>query len=142
MNKIEIPEYSDVKIGQTAEVEHTITEEDIQTFGELSGDKNPLHFNQKWAEQTMFKGRIAHGMLTAAFVSTVIGMKLPGPGTIYLSQHMNFERAVRIGDTLTTRVEVEDKDPEKEHIKLTTEVLNQRKEVVLDGYAIVTLMRT
>ncbi|MBD3158400.1 MAG: hypothetical protein GF309_06365 [Candidatus Lokiarchaeota archaeon] len=141
MNEIVIPKYSDIEIGQTAEVKHTITDDDIQTFGELSGDKNPLHFNQEWAETTMFKGRIAHGLLTAAFVSTAIGMKLPGPGTIYLSQHMNFRKPVHIGDTLTTTVEVTEKNDEKEHITLTTTVLNQKGKTVLDGYAIVTLMR-
>jgi len=141
MNEITIPKYSDIEIGQTAEVKHTITDDDIRTFGELSGDKNPLHFNQEWAESTMFKGRIAHGLLTAAFVSTAIGMKLPGPGTIYLSQHMNFRKPVRIGDTLTTTVEVTEKDDEKEHIKLATTVVNQKDKTVLDGYAIVTLMR-
>lgn len=141
MNEIAIPKYSDIEIGQTAEVKHTITDDDIQTFGELSGDKNPLHFNQEWAESTMFKGRIAHGLLTAAFVSTSIGMKLPGPGTIYLSQHMNFRKPVRIGDTLTTTVEVTEKNDEKEHITLATTVVNQKGKTVLDGYAVVTLMR-
>ncbi|MFO7837614.1 MAG: MaoC family dehydratase [Candidatus Thorarchaeota archaeon] len=141
MNDITIPRYSEIEIGQTAEVKHTITEEDIQSFGELSGDRNPLHFNQEWAEQTMFKGRIAHGLLTAAFVSTAIGMKLPGPGTIYVSQHMNFKRPVRIGDSITTKVEVAEKMDEKKHIKLNTTVVNQDGKTVLDGYAIVTLMR-
>ncbi len=136
-----IAKYSDIMIGQYAEVIHEVTEEDIETFGKLSGDFNPLHFDEEWAKKTMFCGRIAHGLLTASFVSTAIGMKLPGPGTIYLSQQMRFLRPVRIGDTITTRVEVISKNDEKQRVTLKTTCQNQRNEVVLDGEAIVTIMK-
>ncbi len=106
---MEIAKYEDIKIGQYAEYVRTVTSEDIEMFGQVSGDYNPLHFNEDWAKTTMFKGRIAHGLLTATYVSTVIGMKLPGPGTIYISQNMKFRRPVRIGDKITARVEVMEK---------------------------------
>ena len=138
---MKITKYSDISLGQSVDVVHTITEEDIQVFGDLSGDYNPLHFNNEWAAKTMFKGRIAHGLLTASFISTAIGMKLPGPGTIYLGQKMNFKRPVRIGDTITARVEVIDKNDEKQRVTLSTTCINQDGKVVLDGEALVTLMR-
>jgi 3-hydroxybutyryl-CoA dehydratase len=138
---MEVTKYSDISIGQSAEIVHTITEEDIQIFGDLSGDYNPLHFNEEWAAKTMFKSRIAHGILTAAFISAAIGMKLPGPGTIYLSQKMRFLGPVRIGDTITARVEVVEKNDEKQHITLKTTCTNQKDKVILDGDALITLMR-
>ena len=134
--------YEDLKIGQSAEVVHTVTEEDIQTFGDLSGDYNPLHFDEEWAKTTMFEGRIAHGLLTAAFISTAIGMHLPGPGTIYMSQSMKFLGPVRIGDTITARVEVSNLNDEKRRITLTTSCVNQDGKTVLEGEALVTLMKS
>ncbi|MEM4734644.1 MAG: MaoC family dehydratase, partial [Candidatus Thorarchaeota archaeon] len=92
-----VRKYADIKVGEHAEYVHRVTEEDIKTFGRLSGDMNPLHFDEEWAKKTMFGGRIAHGVLTASFISTVIGMKLPGPGTVYISQQMRFLKPVRIG---------------------------------------------
>jgi 3-hydroxybutyryl-CoA dehydratase len=92
---MKVAKYEDIKIGDTAEVSHTFTEQDIQTFGDLSGDYNPLHFNEDWAKQTMFGGRIAHGILTAGLVSNAIGMKLPGTGTIYLGQMVQLESMIR-----------------------------------------------
>lgn len=138
---MKVTKYSDISLGQSTEVVHTVTEEDIQVFGDLSGDYNPLHFDQEWASKTIFKGRIAHGLLTASFISTAIGMELPGPGTIYLGQRMSFKRPVRIGDTITARVEVVEKDDEKQHVTLRTVCTNQDGKVVLDGEATVTLMR-
>jgi 3-hydroxybutyryl-CoA dehydratase len=138
---MEITKYSDIKMGQSAEVVHTVTEKDIQAFGDLSGDYNPLHFNEDWAKTTMFRGRIAHGILTAAFISTAIGMHLPGPGTIYMSQSMRFLGPVRIGDTITARVEVVMLNDEKERITLKTTCTNQEGKVVMDGEALVTLMK-
>ncbi len=137
---MKIARYSDLSIGQSAEVTHTMTEEDIKTFGDLSGDYNPLHFNEEWAKTTMFKGRIAHGILTAAFVSAAIGMKLPGSGTIYLKQSMKFLGPVRIGDTITARVEIIDLNDEKERITLKTMCTNQDGKLVLDGEAMIKVM--
>ncbi|NHI83889.1 MAG: MaoC family dehydratase [Candidatus Thorarchaeota archaeon] len=133
--------YFDLSIGQYAEVVHTVTEEDIKVFGDLSGDYNPLHFNENWARTTMFKGRIAHGILTAAYISAAIGMKLPGPGTIYLSQSMKFLYPVRIGDTITARVEIIALNDEKQQVTLKTICTNQNLNVVLDGEALIMLMR-
>ena len=141
VNQMEVTKYSDIKMGQSAEVIHTVTEKDIQVFGDLSGDYNPLHFNEDWAKTTMFRGRIAHGILTAAFISTAIGMHLPGPGTIYMSQSMRFLGPVRIGDTITARVEVVMLNDEKERITLKTTCTNQEGKVVMDGEALVTLMK-
>jgi len=141
MNEMKVTKYSDIKMGQSAEVVHTITEEDIQVFGDLSGDYNPVHFNKDWAKTTMFGGRIAHGVLTASFISTAIGMHLPGPGTIYMSQSMRFLGPVRIGDTIKARVEVVLLNDEKERVTLKTTCTNQDGKVVMDGEALVTLMK-
>ncbi|MFX1369343.1 MAG: MaoC family dehydratase [Promethearchaeota archaeon] len=139
---MEIAKYSDLSLGQSAEVVHTVTEEDIKTFGDLSGDYNPVHFDEEWAKTTMFKGRIAHGILTAAFISAAIGMKLPGPGTVYMSQSMKFLGPVRIGDTITARVEIVDLNDEKQRVTLKTTCTNQKGKVVLDGEALITLMKS
>ena len=133
--------YSDLKVGQSAEVVHTVTEDDVKAFGDLSGDYNPLHFNEEWAKETIFGGRIAHGLLTASFISTAIGMKLPGPGDIYMSQSMKFLGPVRIGDTITTRVEIVDLNDEKRRITLRTLCTNQDGKTTLDGEALVALMK-
>jgi 3-hydroxybutyryl-CoA dehydratase len=138
--RMEMTRYSDLSIGQYAEITHTVTEKDIKTFGDLSGDYNPLHFNEEWAKTTMFKGRIAHGILTAAYISAAIGMKLPGPGTIYMSQSMKFLGPVRIGDTITARVEVIALNDEKQRVTLKTTCTNQNQDVVLDGEALIKLM--
>jgi 3-hydroxybutyryl-CoA dehydratase len=138
---MEIAKYENIRIGQHAEYVRTVTSEDIEMFGQVSGDYNPLHFNEDWAKKTMFKGRIAHGLLTATYISTVVGMKLPGPGAIYMSQSMKFRQPVRVGDTITARVEVTDKNDEKEFLTLKTVCINQEDTVVLEGEAVVTLMR-
>lgn len=141
MNEMKVTKYSDIKMGQSAEVVHTITKKDIQVFGDLSGDYNPLHFNEDWAKTTMFGGRIAHGILTVSFISAAIGMHLPGPGTIYMSQSMRFLGPVRIGDTITARVEVVLLNDEKERVTLKTTCTNQDGKIVMDGEALVTLMK-
>jgi 3-hydroxybutyryl-CoA dehydratase len=138
---MKVTKYSDIKMGQSAEVVHTVTEDDIKTFGDLSGDYNPVHFDEEWAKKTMFEGRIAHGILTAAYISTAIGMHLPGPGTVYMGQSMRFLGPVRIGDTITARVEVVKLNDEKQRVTLQTTCTNQDGKVVLDGEALVTLMK-
>jgi len=138
---MKVTKYSNIKLGQVAKIVHTITEDDIQTFGDLSGDDNPLHFDEDWAKTTMFGSRIAHGLLSASFISTAIGMHLPGPGTIYMSQSMRFLGPVRIGDTITAQVEVIKLNDEKERVTLKTICTNQNGKVVLDGEALVTLMK-
>ena len=96
----------DLHIGQSAEYARTVTEADIQKFGEVSGDMNPLHFDEAYARGTIFRGRIAHGILTVSYLSTILGTKLPGAGSIFLGASVRFKAPVRIGDTVTATVTV------------------------------------
>lgn len=129
--------YEDIRIGDTDSFIKTITEYDIVQFARLTGDFNPVHLDHEYAAQTPFKERIAHGILSGSIISTVIGMKLPGPSTIYLSQNFKFLLPVKIGDTIKASVEVVDKRDDKKIITLKTKVINQRQEVVVDGEAVV-----
>ncbi|MHA1909041.1 MAG: MaoC family dehydratase [Candidatus Thorarchaeota archaeon] len=138
MNEIKVTKYEDLKVGDIAEVVRTITDDDIQKFGELSGDMNPLHFNEEWAKTTRFKGRIAHGALIAALISQAIGMKLPGPGILYLGQTLSFRAPVRIGDTVTVRAEVIEKIDEKKRVRIDTTCTNQDGAKVVIGEALIS----
>jgi 3-hydroxybutyryl-CoA dehydratase len=109
----------------------------VYLYAGLSGDLNPAHVNEAHAQKTFFKTRIAHGMLSAGFISAVLGMQLPGPGTIYLRQELNFMAPVRIGDTITARVEVIEKNAEKNRLRLRTNCTNQEGKIVIDGEALV-----
>lgn len=124
-------------IGMAGELAKTYDEWDVRTFAALTGDVNPAHVDQDFAEATVFKGRVAHGMLTASLVSAVLGTRLPGPGTIYLSQELKFLRPVRMGDTVTAHVEVVELVPTKNLARLRTTCTNQRGELLLDGLALV-----
>ena len=126
-----------IEPGQTAEFTKTVTEADVVLFAGVTGDFNPAHIDQAWAEASRFGGRIAHGMLSAGLISAVLGMKLPGPGSIYLSQSLKFTRPVRIGDTVTAQVSVAAVNPEKRRVTLTTICRNQDGETVLEGEALV-----
>ncbi len=128
--------FEDLVVGQTATYGKTVTDADVVLFAGVSGDTNPVHLNEEAARETMFKGRIAHGMLSAGFISTIFGTKLPGPGTIYLSQNLRFKAPVRIGDTVIAKVEVIELIPEKKraNFKTTCSVGNT---VVIDGEATV-----
>ncbi|MEW9081418.1 MaoC family dehydratase [Caldanaerobacter subterraneus] len=128
---------NELKVGDKDYFEKTITETDVYLYAGITGDFNPVHINQIEAEKTMFKGRIAHGMLTAGLISTVLGTKLPGTGTIYLGQELKFTKPVRIGDTIKAEVEVIEIIPEKNRVKLKTTCTNQNGEVVLEGIATV-----
>ncbi|ERM91726.1 enoyl-CoA hydratase [Caldanaerobacter subterraneus subsp. yonseiensis KB-1] len=128
---------NELKVGDKDHFEKTITETDVYLYAGITGDFNPVHINQIEAEKTMFKGRIAHGMLTAGLISTVLGTKLPGTGTIYLGQELKFTKPVRIGDTIKAEVEVIEIIPEKNRVKLKTTCTNQNGEVVLEGIATV-----
>jgi len=112
--------FEDLSVGQSAIFGKTVTEADIVAFAGVSGDFNPVHLNEEWAKETRFKGRIAHGMLSAAYISNVLGMKLPGPGSIYVSQMLKFKAPVRIGDTVVTRVEVTSLVPDKKFAVIKT----------------------
>lgn len=124
----------DLTVGMSATMARTVTEADIVLFAGVSGDTNPIHLNQEYAATTMFKGRIAHGMLSAGFISAVLGTKLPGPGAVYISQTLRFKAPVRIGDTVTARVEVIELVPERKRANLKTECLVAGK-VVIEGEA-------
>ncbi|WP_105145154.1 MaoC family dehydratase [Streptococcus suis] len=122
------------EVGQTGSFSKTITETDVVLFAGISGDLNPAHINEVEASKGMFKKRIAHGMLGASLISTVLGMYLPGPGTIYLGQNLKFLKPVAIGDTLTALATIVEKD-EKGWLKLETTVTNQEGVVVISGHA-------
>ena len=121
-----------LQAGQTASFSKTITEHDVYTFAGVTGDLNPAHINEPFARQTQFHGRIAHGMLSLGLISAVIGMHLPGPGTIYLGQELSFRSPVRIGDTITATVTVRSLNPERNRAELDTVCINQ------DGVQVVT----
>lgn len=127
----------EIHVGDAAEFAKTVTETDVYLFAGVTGDLNPAHINESYAKGTFFKGRIAHGMLSAGFISAVFAMKLPGPGTIYLSQFMEFKSPVRIGDTVTARVEVVEKTTEKNRVKFRTTCANQDGTLLVDGEAVV-----
>ncbi|HQN18392.1 MAG TPA: MaoC family dehydratase, partial [Syntrophobacteraceae bacterium] len=116
---------AELKVGDTAEFSKTISETDVYLYAGVSGDLNPAHINESYAQKTFFKTRIAHGMLSAGFISAVLGMQLPGPGTIYLRQELNFKAPVRIGDTVTARAEVMEIILEKNRVRLKTTCINQ-----------------
>jgi 3-hydroxybutyryl-CoA dehydratase len=128
----------ELKIGDTAEFSKTVSESDIYQFAGITGDFNPAHMNEEYAKKTFFKTRIAHGMLSAAFISTVIGTKLPGTGSIYIKQNLSFLAPVRIGDTITARIEVIEIIEEKNRVRLKTVCVNQEETQVLDGEAVVS----
>ena len=129
--------YDEIEIGQSASVTKTISEYDVYAYAGITGDLNPAHINAPYAEGTFFKTRIAHGMLTASFISTVLGMYLPGPGAILISNTVNFLAPVRIGDTITAVCEVVEK-LDKGKIKLKSTITNQNGEVVMTGEGLVS----
>ncbi len=126
----------DLSVGQSASFAKTVTEADIVKFAEVSGDDNPVHLDEAFAQKTMFKGRIAHGMLSAGFISTVIGTRLPGSGTIYMSQTLRFKAPVRIGDTVTAICTITEIIPEKRRAVLST-ICKVGDTVVIEGEALV-----
>ncbi len=129
---------SELQVGQTAEFSKTVSETDIYLYAGITGDFNPAHVNEAYAQNTFFKTRIAHGMLTAGFISAIIANQLPGPGTIYLQQTLSFLAPVRIGDTITGRVEVLECIAEKNRVRLKTTCQNQDGVVVLQGEGLVS----
>lgn len=130
----------DLQVGMTETFTKIVSAEDIDAFAHVTGDRNPIHLDQAYAETTFFKDRIAHGMLTASFISAVLGTQLPGPGCVYLSQSLKFRAPVKIGDEVTARVTVADVDQEKRRIRLET-VCAVGETVVIDGEALLMVQR-
>ncbi|EHL19764.1 MaoC family dehydratase [Peptoanaerobacter stomatis] len=141
-NSLNMSGYSidEIHVGMKKSVSKTITESDIYTYAGIIGDINPLHVNEEYAKNTRFKTRIAHGMLTASFFSTLVGMCIPGADAIYLGQTLKFLLPVKIGDTITATGEITKVVPEKKIAYMKTTVVNQRGELVIDGEA--TVMAT
>lgn len=127
-------------VGMTAERARVVDEADVQAFAEVSGDRNPVHLDEDYARATPFGGRIAHGMLSAAHISALIASELPGPGAVYLSQSLSFRRPVKLGDTVTTRVEIIALDPAKARATLRTTCSVQGKPVI-EGEALIMVPR-
>jgi len=127
----------EMTVGQSASFTKTVTEADVVLFGGISGDLNPAHFNEEYAKDTIFKGRIAHGMLGASFISTVLGMHLPGPGSIYMKQDLKFLAPVYFNDTVTATCTVKEIIEEKNRVILDCKVVNQKGVEVIAGEAMV-----
>jgi 3-hydroxybutyryl-CoA dehydratase len=130
----------DLSVGQSAERSRTVSEADIEAFANVTGDRNPVHLDEAYARTTTFQGRIAHGMLSAGYISAVLGVDLPGPGAIYLSQSLRFRRPVRIGDTVEAKVTVAAIDMDKGRVTLQT-VCSVGGKAVVDGEAVVMVSR-
>ena len=130
--------FEDMAVGMSATFAKTITDADLVLFVGVSGDTNPVHLDEDYASGTQFKGRVAHGALTASFISTVLGTKLPGPGSIYVAQTLKFRAPVHVGDTVTARCEVISLVPERSFVIFKTQCL-VRETVVIDGEATLKL---
>ena len=128
----------ELKVGDTARFSKTVSESDVYLFAGVTGDLNPAHVNEDYAKDTFFKTRIAHGMLSASFISTVIGTMLPGPGTIYMRQEVSFKAPVKFGDTVTAIVEVAEIMADKKQVRLKTYCINQENTTVVEGEALVS----
>jgi 3-hydroxybutyryl-CoA dehydratase len=130
----------DLSLGQRAELARRVTEADLAAFADVTGDHNPVHLDEAYAATTPFGGRIAHGMLSAGYISALIASKLPGPGAIYVSQTLRFRRPVRIGDVVTAVAEITALDQAKARVTLATSCLIDGK-VVLEGEAVIIAPR-
>lgn len=135
MEYLENRTFDEIQIGDTASLTRTLTEKDIQVFAIMSGDINPAHVDIEYAQSEMFHKIIGHGMWGAALISTVLGTQLPGPGTIYVGQTLRFKKPVAIGDTLTVKVTVIEKKPEKKRVIFACDIQNQKNEEVMEGQA-------
>ena len=136
MNELNGYDIEDLSVGMTASFAKTVTEADILLFAAASGDNNAVHLNEEFAKTTPFKGRIAHGILSAGIISAAIAGRLPGPGTIYLGQNLKFKAPVRPGDTVKATLTITDLVPEKRRVTLST-VCTVGDKVVIDGEALV-----
>ncbi|PID42166.1 MAG: 3-hydroxybutyryl-CoA dehydratase [Proteobacteria bacterium] len=136
MDALENITYDELVVGDSATYVRTLTEDELILFAAVSGDVNPVHLDSEYARKTMFKERIAHGMWSGALISATLATVIPGPGTIYLEQQMNFKRPVKLEDTLTVKLTVAEKKP-KNKVIMACEITNQHGELVVDGAATV-----
>ncbi|MBL3530721.1 MaoC family dehydratase [Companilactobacillus zhachilii] len=137
MKEYKILYEGELKVGMSGSISKRISEEDVDTFAKVTGDYNPMHMDQEFAEKTQFHKRIAHGMLSAGMISACLGTKMPGPGAIYLNQSLRFDKPVYFGDVLVATVTVEKID-QKAHFQiatLSTVVTNQNGDKVTEGEA-------
>lgn len=137
MSKIENRTYDEIAIGDAAEITREVTRDDVALFAVVSGDVNPAHLDDAYAATTRFKNVIMHGMWSGAQISALLGVHMPGPGTIYLSQSLNFRRPVSIGDTITFRVCAKEKRDDKKIVVLDCTGVNQDGKAVVEGEAVV-----
>lgn len=126
----------DLQVGQSAAWTKMITDEDVTLFASVSGDNNPVHMSEEFAMNTMFQKRIAHGMLCGSLFSTVLGTQLPGEGSIYLSQSLQFKKPVYLNDTITATVTVIEVIEDRNRVVMDTTAINQRGEIVISGQAV------
>ncbi len=127
--------YDQIEIGAAESLSLTVSAETVEQYARLVGDCNPVHLDEEFAAKSFFRKRVAHGMLAAGLVSAVLGTRLPGPGAIYLGQEIEFKRPVYLGDTITARAQVVEKEDKHKKVRLHTWVENQAGQVVLDGHA-------
>ncbi|MDR2140783.1 MAG: MaoC family dehydratase [Deltaproteobacteria bacterium] len=130
-----MPAYEEIKIGDVAEKSLLVSEGVVRDFAALSGDNNPVHLDENYASATIFGHRVAHGVISAALISTVLGTILPGEGTIYLSQTLEFRKPVFLNETVTAKVEVKDKNNRSKKIRLITTVFKADGQIALSGEA-------
>jgi len=136
MSSLENKTFDEIKVGDSASCSRTLTKEDIELFAYISGDMNPAHLDEQYAKSDIFHGIVGHGMWTGALLSSLLGTRLPGPGTIYLSQSLKFEHPVKIGDEVIAKVTVKSKG-EKQQVTLETICLNKKGETIISGEAVV-----
>lgn len=136
-----MPEYEEIEVGDEVELTRTVTEEDVRRFAEISGDQNLIHTDNEFASKTRFKKPIVHGMFTASLFSNLVGNVLPGNGSLYLTQDLNFKKPVFIGDTIRAKLTVLRKVDGPKILVLKTTASNQNNEVVLTGKGQVTWAR-
>lgn len=132
--------FDELSLGQTAEMSRIVGAADLEAFAEVSGDNNPLHLDEAYAKTTTFGERIAHGMLSGAYISALIATRLPGPGAIYLTQSLRFRRPVKIGDLVVARATVKRLDSNRAHVTLDT-ICEVNGKTVVDGEALVIAPR-
>lgn len=128
---------NDLSIGDSEQIQKKVTERDINQFAEITGDKNPVHLDEKYAKNSIFKNKVAHGMLTASLFSNILGNKFPGNGTIYLKQSLTFCKPVYVNEMITAKIIVKDINYDKQQVLFETFCYNEKNEIVIKGEALV-----